>query len=83
MPTLHIRNVPEPVYESIRQLARRESRSLNAQVITLLSAAVTSGTETHVHSVLERARRLRESQRPGRGPSSLTLLHEGRAERLR
>jgi hypothetical protein len=83
MPTLHIRNVPEPVYESIRDLARRENRSLNAQVITLLAGAVSSGASIGVVPALDRARRVRESQRPRRGPSSLSLLHAGRGERSR
>ena len=83
MPTLHVRNVPEPVYESIRELARRENRSLNAQVVTLLTVAVSSDAASGVGSALALARRVRESQRPRRGPSGLSLLHDGRGERPR
>jgi len=83
MPTLHIRNVPEPVYASIRELAHRENRSLNAQVVTLLTVAVSAGTGSDVASALDRARRVRESQRSRRGPSSLSLLQAGRGGHAR
>jgi antitoxin FitA len=40
MATLHIRNVPETLYQRLQNLAAQEHRSLNAQVITLLSRSV-------------------------------------------
>ena len=41
MSTLHVRNVPEDLYESIRRLAQASSRSLSAEVVELLDQAVT------------------------------------------
>ncbi len=38
--TLHVRNVPETLYESIRHLAQASSRSLSAEVVELLGQAV-------------------------------------------
>lgn len=40
MPTLTVRNVPERIYRQIRSLAGAESRSLSAEVITLLDQAL-------------------------------------------
>lgn len=38
VPTLHIRNLPEPVYEKLKRRATVNRRSLNAEVLALLSA---------------------------------------------
>ena len=40
MATLHVRSVPEDLYERIQNLARSRSRSLSAEVITLLYQAL-------------------------------------------
>jgi plasmid stability protein len=84
MPVLHIRNVPEELCERLRTLARRERRSVNAEVIGLLAKAVEP--EDHQSSLvdtLHRAREIRSSltKAPRRGPGSLSLLHSGRRER--
>jgi plasmid stability protein len=39
MPTLHVRNVPEPLYERIRACAESEKMSISAEVINLLERA--------------------------------------------
>jgi hypothetical protein len=85
MATLHVRNVPETVYTKIRSLARAEGRSVNAQVVRLLTTvARDAGTSLSVKEALDEARQIRASRSAGRrGPSSLTLLHEGRRSRER
>ena len=40
MPTLHVRNVPESLYDQIRQRAQMQNRSLSAEVIMLLDHAL-------------------------------------------
>ncbi len=40
MASLHLRDVPDKVYEQIRALARAERRSLGAQALTLLEEAL-------------------------------------------
>ena len=40
MPTLHVRSVPEDLYDRVRQLAQLRSRSLGAQVVTMLYEAL-------------------------------------------
>ena len=39
MHTLHIRNIPVDLYKSIRSLAQARNRSLNGQVVAMLSEA--------------------------------------------
>ena len=36
MATLHIRNVPDEVYESLKKRAKREGRSLNQEALAVL-----------------------------------------------
>ena len=38
MATLYVRDVPAPVYERLRDRARRNGRSLNAEVLEILGA---------------------------------------------
>jgi plasmid stability protein len=50
MATLSIKNFPDGLYERLRELAKREHRSLAQQVIYLLEA---SAGEPKLHSILE------------------------------
>lgn len=81
MATLHVRNVPETVYTKIRSLARVEGRSMNAQVIRLLTTVARDiATTLSVREALDEARKIRRSA-GRRGPAGLTLLQEGRRSR--
>src|SRR3954469_4995510 len=40
MATLHVRNVPDELYEDLRALAEREGRSIGAEAIALLRGAL-------------------------------------------
>ena len=40
MATLYVRDVPEKLYKRLRARARRNGRSLNAEVLELIDAAV-------------------------------------------
>jgi len=80
MPTLHVRNVPDDLYERLRQRASAEKRSLSAEVLALLEAAIQRHPESQ-QELFERIRRRRgEIQREhGRLPSSVDLVREDRA----
>jgi plasmid stability protein len=52
VPTLHIRNVPQAVYDALKRRADRNSRSLNMEVIEALEAFVAE--ERRARSVLRR-----------------------------
>ena len=85
MATLHVRNVPATVFTKIRSLARAEGRSVNAQVVRLLTTiARDTATTLSVKEALDEARQIRASRNAGRrGPQGLTLLLEGRRSRER
>jgi plasmid stability protein len=76
MPTLHVRNVPEELYESIRRKARLGRRSLSQEVITLLQRAVQQPERSQAE-VLESIRRNRHTP-PSGAPDAVTLLREDR-----
>lgn len=82
VPTLHIRNVPEDVYEALHGLAEREGRSLNGLVARLLSDAV--ARERRAGELMRRLDELRaEFLLPGDAPKPEDLIREGREERAR
>ncbi|MEW6718332.1 MAG: Arc family DNA-binding protein [Chloroflexota bacterium] len=79
MPTLHVRNVPEELYERIRERAQEESRSITAEVIQLLQSALTENKQEQ-SKVLERIQR-RRFFRPAdvNAPDTTSMLRQDRA----
>ena len=47
MATLHVRNVPDELYEELRQLAEREGRSIGAEAVVLLRQALAERRGLH------------------------------------
>ena len=78
MPTLHVRNVPETLYERIREQARRHQHSISAEVIVLLNRAM-ADTWHSQDEVLASIRR-RRTFRPAAvdAPDTATLLRQDR-----
>jgi plasmid stability protein len=81
MPTLYVENVPKDLYEALRKRAKRQRRSISAEVLSLLEASVP--TEKELRSREEAYRRLMElkfTKGPGYDsmPSSLDMIREDR-----
>jgi antitoxin FitA len=55
MATLHVRNVPDELYEALRARAEREGRSINAETIAVLREVLRPSAE----DLLEEIRSLR------------------------
>lgn len=79
MPTLHVRNVPDDLYERIRERAQDKSRSITAEVIQLLQRAL-SENEQEQGKVLECIQR-RRFFRPAdvHAPDSTAMLRQDRS----
>ena len=74
---LHVRNVPDEVYEELRDSAKREGRSIGSEAIVLLRAALEERRRrTDLVRQLEDVRR-RLRVRPG-GPTPEELIREDR-----
>jgi plasmid stability protein len=78
MATLHIRNVPDALYERLRESAEAKRRSLSAEVVVLLDEALESPRPSQ-KEILARLRQLRSSViLPPDAPDSTVLLREDR-----
>jgi hypothetical protein len=79
MPILHVRNVPEELYDRIKKQAAESNRSISAEVITLLKRAISDFSQSQ-DQILDQIRRRRFFHPSEAGaPDSLTLLKEDRA----
>ncbi len=80
MPILHVRNVPEDLYEQVRRRAAAERRSLSAEVIRLLEGALAQAEPAGSQAEILAEIRHRRSFRPADAgaPDSTTLLREDR-----
>ena len=80
MATLHVRNVPDDLYERLRQRAALEKRLLSAEVVHLLEQAVGrshQGDLAALFAQIERHRKELERE-VGKFPSSVDLIREDR-----
>ncbi len=65
MATLHVRNVPDELYETLRERAEKEGRSIGGQTVALLEEAL-AAKEREARIVRRRFRRLpRRDLKPG------------------
>lgn len=81
MATLYVENVPEGVYKALRERARKNRRSIAAEVIELLGQNVPTAEELRERR--EFARRMkelssRETLTPGPFPSAEEMIREDR-----
>ena len=81
MATLHVRGVPDELYERLRTEAEASRRSISAETIELLRRALEAGSEgkLSIRAFLERADRIRaESRRQPGSPTAVELIREDR-----
>ena len=79
MPILHVRNVPDDLYELIKQQAAKQNRSIGAQVITMLARAV-EGSARSQDEILEGIQRRRFFKPKSTGaPDSTSILRQDRS----
>ncbi len=78
MPTLHVRSVPEDLYDRVRQLAQLRSRSLGAQVVTMLYEALDDEEQRKDQARALTSIRRRRFAPSKKAASSLSLLREDR-----
>ncbi len=81
MPTLYVENVPEDVYKALRTRAKKNGKSIAAEVIELLKSNIPTAEE--LRSRREFVRRLRalaakEPLTTGPFPSAEEMIREDR-----
>ena len=78
MSTLHVRSVPEDLYTRVQELARHSSRSLSAQVVTMLYQALEDEEHRRQQGQALHSIRRRRFAPPKGAPTSIDLLREDR-----
>ena len=80
MPTLTLRNIPDPVYQALKELARRNRRSLNSEAVTRLELSVDAPTQD-IDAEIARVRRLQKLYKgPPQSPAHIeAAIDAGRA----
>lgn len=78
MNTLHVRSIPDDLYDRLQQLAKMQNRSLSAQVVAMLSQALEEEELRLKQAAILTSIRRRRFSPPAQAPSSLEFLHEDR-----
>ena len=78
MHTLHVRSVPNDLYEDLRNLAQQRQRSLSAQVIVMLDRALTEERQRSEQIQILAEVRRRRFIPPADAPDSVELLRQDR-----
>ena len=78
MNTLHVRSVPDDLYERLQKLAHAKNRSLGAQVVTMLTQAIEDEERRKKQAKVLTSIQRRRFKAPKNAPSSLELLREDR-----
>jgi plasmid stability protein len=81
MATLYVENVPEPIYKALRERARKNRKSIAAEVIELLEQNIPTAEELKARrEFYDRMKELssREPLGPGPFPSAEEMIREDR-----
>lgn len=79
MATLHVRNVPEPTYDALRERASERRTSISAEAIRLIERGLRTD-RLSVEKLLVRIEGTRAKARPG-APSAAELIRQERDAR--
>lgn len=75
MATLYVRNVPEPIYGSLRQRASRSGRSINSEAVEILAEA--AAVEASLTPIVDRLREIAARiDLPADAPTPEELIRE-------
>lgn len=79
MATLHVRNVPDPTYEALRERAAEHRTSISAEAVRLIERALRTD-RAGVNRLLAEIETTRIEARPG-APAAADLIRRDRDER--
>lgn len=79
MNTLHVRSVPDDLYQRLQKLAHARNRSLSAQVINMLAQALEDEERRKKQAKALTSIQRRRFKPPKNAPTSLDLLREDRS----
>jgi len=76
--TLHVRSIPDDLYQRLQQLAKTRNRSLSAQVVEMLSQALEDEELRMKQAAILTSIRRRRFTLPEKSPISVEILREDR-----
>ncbi|HSL83792.1 MAG TPA: hypothetical protein VLF66_13535 [Thermoanaerobaculia bacterium] len=79
MATLHVRNVPDPTYEALRERAAEHRTSISTEAVRLIERGLRTD-RLRVEELLTRIEATRPRARPG-APSAAELIRRDRDAR--
>jgi antitoxin FitA len=81
MPTLYVRDVPDELYQKVKDRAQRRRRSLSAEVVTIIDQMIErdAAREASLEALERITERRRSYTPPPDAVDSLTMLREDRA----
>lgn len=81
MATLHVRNVPDDLYDRLKALAEEDHRSLSAEVIWLLGEATLAGSRRRrMRTALDALHQIALENGPQPAGTAARLIREVRDE---
>ena len=79
MPTLYVENVPEDLYEALRERARKHRKSMAAEVLSLIEQNVPTAAELKRRQLaFRRILQIRKTTKLGGFPSAEQMQREDR-----
>ncbi len=81
MANFHLRGLSDGLYQALRARAKRNSRSINAEIVAILEEAAREDVERE--RLMRDLERLRKRIRLGPGPPIEQIIREARDERSR
>jgi len=80
MATLYVENVPEELYEALRERARKHRKSIAAEVLSLIEQNVPTAAELKRRKAsLRRILQIGKAAKTGSFPTAEEMLREDRA----
>jgi plasmid stability protein len=81
MATLHVRNVPDELYERLKALAEEDHRSLSSEVVWLLGEAAVAGSRRRrMRTTLDALHQIALENGPQPAGTAARLIREVRDE---
>ncbi|MEP7359107.1 MAG: hypothetical protein ABI847_17785 [Anaerolineales bacterium] len=78
MSILHVRNIPDELYQRIQERAQAQGRSITAEVVSLLSRAIEEADADQAEVLASIRRRRFFNPKEAGAPDSTSLLREDR-----
>lgn len=79
MPTLYVENVPEDLYNALRERARKHRKSMAAEVLSLIEQNVPTAAELKRRQLaFQQILRIRKTVKRGAFPSAEQMQREDR-----